>query len=195
MNLGLITSDLLCTADHNIAYHNYEINLVSFDFTVFMYNNKNELLTVKYAQDCPASSEDKMECYWLNTSGFRRKINTIKPFSSIFTDILSSGVWGEIDRVNGLNVHINNQKILAETRKYNFIDHMAIQIVGARFWQSIKDDEGEYSDEIEETITIQDAINFIKANYQEFNNLDNHPIGNTFDSWDILPIETYVFTV
>lgn len=38
---------------------------------------------------------------------------------------------------------------------------MAIQIVGARFWQSIKDDEGEYSDEIEETITSQDAINFI----------------------------------
>lgn len=33
MNLGLITSDLLCTADHNIAYHNYQINLVSFDFT------------------------------------------------------------------------------------------------------------------------------------------------------------------
>ena len=108
---------------------------------------------------------------------------------------MSSGVWGEVDRVNGLNVHINNQKILKEARQYNFIDHMAIQIVGARFWQNIKDDEGEYSDEIEETITIQDAINFIKANYQEFNNLDNHPIGNAFDNWDILPIETYVFTV
>lgn len=105
MNLGLITSDLLCTADHNIAYHNYQINSVSFDFTVFMYNNKNELLTVKYAQDYPASSEDKMECYWLNKSGFRRKINTIKPFSSIFTDILSEGVLGDVDPANGVNYH------------------------------------------------------------------------------------------
>ena len=50
MNLGLITSDLLCTADHNIAYHNYQINSVSFDFTVFMYNNKNELLTGQLPQ-------------------------------------------------------------------------------------------------------------------------------------------------
>lgn len=37
MNLGLITSDLLCTADHNIAYHNYEINLVSFDLNKFIF--------------------------------------------------------------------------------------------------------------------------------------------------------------
>ena len=33
-------------------------------------------------------------------------------------------------------------------------------------------EEGEYSDEIPDTITIQDAINFIKANYQEFNNMN-----------------------
>lgn len=190
LELGLITSDLYCLANHPVDYHDTPIDAVSFDYAPYIYDQDNNLLTVDFKDT--TKDYTKLNCYWLNPSGIITKADKNK--NLLFVKILSDTITGRVDKTLGFKSDINQQAIVQDALD-NQIARLAVKPVGAHFWTETQDDGWTYDESIDENITSEDACKFIKDNYDAFDNIDNQPVANAFEAWDMLPIQVFVFNL
>lgn len=190
MKLGLITNDLYCVANHAVPYRGVNIHGVSYNFAVCMYNLRGDVFVVNYAGS--DTSYDNYSCYWLNGKGETFPAPTY--MRELMTDSLHDIVQGKLDKDNGLCIKVDKEKMLTLAQQHH-VASLTIQVTGAHLWQEVKTDDTVYDDKWGDELSVDEANEFVKAHFDEFNNDANVPIINAFDGWDVLPIETYRFVV